>query len=301
MGIVKKLGSQTAYYGLSSVVGRLLNYLLVPLYTYVIVDPSQMGIVTYLYALAALFNVFLSYGMETAFFRYSNDSENGIEKVRNTAFTSIFMTTTMMAVIGLLLYKDIAAWIDYSHRSICVLYFIIIIAADAYAIIPFARLRQEGKAKLYAVIRIAGILVGIVLNVLFIYLLPKAGIIAVNVDNIFLSNVISSLVVLLLLLWKVRGFHLQIDVKLWTKMLAYGLPILIAGTAGIVNETMDRVFLRELLPVDSREYYLGVYGNCFKMGIFIALFTQAFRMAGEPFFFSRMRDDDAQKVYARVT
>ncbi len=301
MGIVKKLGSQTAYYGLSSVVGRLLNYLLVPLYTYVIVDPSQMGIVTYLYALAALFNVFLSYGMETAFFRYSNDSDNGIEKVRNTAFTSIFMTTTMMAVIGLLLYKDIAAWIDYSHRSICVLYFIIIIAADAYAIIPFARLRQEGKAKLYAVIRIAGILVGIVLNVLFIYLLPKAGIIAVNVDNIFLSNVISSLVVLLLLLWKVRGFRLQIDVKLWTKMLAYGLPILIAGTAGIVNETMDRVFLRELLPVDSREYYLGVYGNCFKMGIFIALFTQAFRMAGEPFFFSRMRDDDAQKVYARVT
>ena len=136
MGIVKKLGSQTAYYGLSSVVGRLLNYLLVPLYTYVIVDPSQMGIVTYLYALAALFNVFLSYGMETAFFRYSNDSDNGIEKVRNTAFTSIFMTTTMMAVIGLLLYKDIAAWIDYSHRSICVLYFIIIIAADAYAIIP---------------------------------------------------------------------------------------------------------------------------------------------------------------------
>ncbi|MBQ1276709.1 MAG: oligosaccharide flippase family protein, partial [Flavobacteriales bacterium] len=215
MGIVKKLGSQTAYYGLSSVVGRLLNYLLVPLYTYVIIDPAQMGVVTYLYALAALFNVFLSYGMETAFFRYMNDGESGVEKVRNTAFTSIFITTSIFALLGIIFYQDIARWIEYEHRAICILYFVIIVAADAYAIIPFARLRQEGKAKLYAVIRIVGILVGILLNVLFIYLLPKCGIIEVDVDNIFLSNVISSVVVLVLLLWYVRGFRLQIDVRLW--------------------------------------------------------------------------------------
>lgn len=301
MGIVKKLGSQTAYYGLSSVVGRLLNYLLVPLYTYVIIDPAQMGVVTYLYALAALFNVFLSYGMETAFFRYMNDGESGVEKVRNTAFTSIFITTSIFALLGIIFYQDIARWIEYENRAICILYFVIIVAADAYAIIPFARLRQEGKAKLYAVIRIVGILVGIAFNVSFIYLLPRVGLMEVNVNNIFLSNVISSVVVLVLLLWYVKGFRLQIDVRLWKKMLCYGAPILIAGTAGIVNETMDRVFLRELLPADTREYYLGIYGNCFKMGIFIALFTQAFRMAGEPFFFSRMRDLDAQKVYARVT
>ncbi|MBQ2422023.1 MAG: oligosaccharide flippase family protein, partial [Flavobacteriales bacterium] len=171
MGIVKKLGSQTAYYGLSSVVGRLLNYLLVPLYTYVIIDPAQMGVVTYLYALAALFNVFLSYGMETAFFRYMNDGESGVEKVRNTAFTSIFITTSIFALLGIIFYQDIARWIEYENRAICILYFVIIVAADAYAIIPFARLRQEGKAKLYAVIRIVGILVGILFNVSFIYLL----------------------------------------------------------------------------------------------------------------------------------
>ncbi|MDD4819553.1 MAG: oligosaccharide flippase family protein [Flavobacteriales bacterium] len=301
MGIVKTLGSQTAYYGLSSMVGRLLNYLLVPLYSYTIVDPSRLGIVTYLYAFAALFNVLLTYGMETAFFRYSSDRGWEKKKVANTAFTSLFISTTVMMILGLVFYKNIAQWIDYQSMSICVLYFVVIVAADTYATIPFAQLRLQGRAAMYAVIRMVGILVGIALNVLFIYFLPKMGVMEVQVENIFLSNVVSSVLVLALLMYYVKGFSLKIDTALWKKMIVYGLPILIAGTAGIINETMDRVFLRMLLPADVSEYWLGVYGNCFKMAIFITLFIQAFRFAAEPFFFSHANDRNAPQTYAKVS
>ena len=301
MGIVKTLGSQTAYYGLSSMVGRLLNYLLVPLYSYTIVDPARLGIVTYLYAFAALFNVLMTYGMETAFFRYSNDTRWEKKKVADTAFTALFITTTTIVILGLFFYQKIAQWIDYQSMAVCVLYFVLIVGADTYATIPFAQLRLQGRAAMYAMIRIVGILIGIALNVLFIYFLPLWGVMEVNVSNIFLSNVISSVVVLCFLLYYVRGFSLKMEPALLKKMVVYGLPILIAGTAGIINETMDRVFLRELLPSDVSEYWLGVYGNCFKMAIFIMLFIQAFRFAAEPFFFSHAKESNAPQTYAKVS
>ena len=146
MGILKKLAGQTAYYGLSSMLGRLLNFLLVPLYTNEITPPSRMGIVAFLYALAALFNVFLSYGMETAFFRYSSDGKYGKKTVASTAFTSLFISTTLFMVLGLLFYRQAAEAVGYADMSLCVLYFVLITAFDAYAIVPFAQLRLENKA-----------------------------------------------------------------------------------------------------------------------------------------------------------
>lgn len=177
----------------------------------------------------------------------------------------------------------------------------LITAFDAYAIVPFAQLRLENKAVRYAVIRLVGIALNIALNLLLILVLPRMGVIELRVENIFLSNVLSSALVMLILWVQARGIRLKADFSLWKKMIRYGWPILIAGTAGVINETMDRVFFKILFPEDIAENILGIYGNCFKMAIFITLFIQAFRFAAEPFFFSMAKDRNAPATYARVS
>lgn len=301
MGILKSLTGQTAYYGISSMAGRLLNYLLVPLWTRLIVPPDKLGIVHVLYACAALLNVILTYGMETAFFRYSTDPSCDRKKVADTAFTALLATTTAAMFAGLLFYRQIADVIDYSDQAACLFYFVLIVAFDTFAVIPFARLRLENKALRYAVLKTVGIALTAVLNLVFICLLPHYGIMEVDVKSIFVSNAVGSALVLVLLSGDLKRFSIHIDKALLKKMLLYGWPILIGGTAYVVNEVMDRVFLRELLPSDVAEYQLGVYGACFKLAIFITLFVQAFRLAVEPFFFSHFKDRDARQTYATVT
>ena len=301
MGIVKSLTGQTAYYGISSMLGRLLNYLLVPLWTRLIVPPDNLAIVHVLYAWAALLNVLLTYGMETAFFRFSTDPSCDRKKVGDTAFTALLTTTTVAMVLGLLFFRQIAGAIDYGTQARCLFYFVLIVAFDTYAVIPFARLRLENRALRYAVIKLAGIALTAAMNLLLICVLPYYGVMQIDVESVFLGNAVGSALVLVLLGKDLWGFSIRIDRALLRRMLSYGWPILIGGTAYVVNEVMDRVFLRELLPQDTAEYTLGVYGACFKLAIFITLFVQAFRLAVEPFFFSHAKDRDARQTYAAVT
>lgn len=301
MGIVKSLTGQTAYYGISSMLGRLLNYLLVPLWTRLIVPPDNLAIVHVLYAWAALLNVLLTYGMETAFFRFSTDPSCDRKKVGDTAFTALLTTTTVAMVLGLLFFRQIAGAIDYGTQARCLFYFVLIVAFDTYAVIPFARLRLENRALRYAVIKLAGIALTAAMNLLLICVLPYYGVMQIDVESVFLGNAVGSALVLVLLGRDLWGFSIRIDRALLRRMLSYGWPILIGGTAYVVNEVMDRVFLRELLPQDTAEYTLGVYGACFKLAIFITLFVQAFRLAVEPFFFSHAKDRDARQTYAAVT
>ena len=301
MGIVKSLTGQTAYYGISSMLGRLLNYLLVPLWTRLIVPPDNLAIVHVLYAWAALLNVLLTYGMETAFFRFSTDPSCDRKKVGDTAFTALLTTTTVAMVLGLLFFRQIAGAIDYGTQARCLFYFVLIVAFDTYAVIPFARLRLENRALRYAVIKLAGIALTAAMNLLLICVLPHYGVMRIDVESVFLGNAVGSALVLVLLGRDLWGFSIRIDRALLRRMLSYGWPILIGGTAYVVNEVMDRVFLRELLPQDTAEYTLGVYGACFKLAIFITLFVQAFRLAVEPFFFSHAKDRDARQTYAAVT
>lgn len=301
MGILKSLTGQTAYYGISSMAGRLLNYLLVPLWTNLIVPPDRLAIVHVLYAWAALLNVLLTYGMETAFFRFSTDTSCDRKKVADTAFTALAVTTSLALAAGAVFYHRIADAVGYGDQAMCVLLFVLIVGFDTYAVIPFARLRLEKKALRYAVVKISGIALTALLNLLFICVLPHFGVMEIDVRSIFLGNAIGSALVLVLLLGDLRRFSLHLDKALLGRMLRYGWPILIAGTAYVVNEVMDRVFLRELLPGDVAEYWLGVYGACFKLAVFITLFVQAFRLAVEPFFFSHFKDRDARHTYAVVT
>ena len=293
MNPFKKLAGQTAIYGLSSVIGRLLNYLLVPLYTRCFA-PEEYGIVTELYAYVAFLVVFLTYGLETAFFRFSK-KENNTEKVYTTALISLIVSSFVFLFLTIVSSELIANYMGLGIESKYIQYFAIIVALDAVSSIAFAKLREEEKAIQFAVIRLFGIFINISLNLYFILYQGLA-----DIEYVFISNLVSSILTIILLFPQMFISKLNFDIKLWKKMMIYCLPLLIAGLAGITNETIDRVLLKHLLPVEDSTYQLGIYGALYKLSIIMILFIQTFRFAAEPFFFDHHTKNDDRKVYADV-
>jgi O-antigen/teichoic acid export membrane protein len=310
---LKKLASQTAIYGLSSIVGRLLNYLLVPLYTRVF-SPEQYGVVTEMYAYVSFLIIILTYGMETAFFRYTQN-ENDKEKVYSTTLISILSSSIFFIIIINIFADPIAKLIGYENKSNYIIWFAWIIGLDAISAIPFAKLREQKKAKKFAAYRLLNIFVNIFFNLFFILFLPKAYAnsnslfhqLALSIYNphmgegyVFVSNLISSIFTLLLFLPSFIKTNWTFDKLLWKKMIRYALPLLIAGLAGMTNETMDRILIKYLLPADISMVQLGIYGACYKVSILMTIFTQAFRFAAEPFFFAQEKESGSGKLYADV-
>jgi len=311
---IKRLAGQTAIYGIPSILGRVLNYCLVPLYTRVF-HPEAFGTQTVFYSYASLLMVVLTYGMETAFFRF-NEKEADKEKVYSTGFISILLTTFVFILFVSFYAGSIANWIDYSKYKVYVIWFGWILALDTISSIPFARLRSQNKARRFATIKMVNLTLNIALNFFFIlfcpYLLkhfghgfighfvrlfynPKWGI-----EYIFISNLIASGVTLIMLFPEIAKTKWKIDPDLWKRMLLYAFPLLFAGMAGIVNETFDRLLLRYLLPKDIASYQVGIYGACYKISILMTIFIQAYRYAAEPFFFAQAKEKDAKEVYARI-
>jgi len=309
---LKRLAGQTAIYGLPTIAGRVLNYLLVPLYTRVF-EPAEYGVVTEFYAYVAFLYVLLGYGMETAFFRFSRAGENG-KTVFSTALLSLTISTSifLLAVIGSS--ASIASSMGYASNREYIIWFAFILGFDALSSIPFARLRQQGKAARFALIRSVNISVNIGLNLFFIllcpYLLANHGPSAfldfvykpeIGVGYIFISNLIASFLTFFLLLPIVKGIQLKFEPGLWKQMFLYAWPLLILGFAGIVNETIDRILLKHLLPPGSDPMaQLGIYGACYKVSILMTLFIQTYKYAAEPFFFEQMKNQDARLLYAKV-
>ncbi len=308
---LKKLAGETLIYGLGTIVPRLLNYLLVPFYTILVFNKGQYGEITELYAYVALLMVLLTYGMETAFFRYANLYKNDLKKVFGTATTSLMITSTLFVLV-MLFYKDsVAALIRYSGHSEYIVLISLIVALDAFTSLPFAYLRFQNKARRFSLIRIINVVVNISLNIIFLILIPRW--LGNNfqahwlyrstplVGWVFISNLVASFTTLLLLWPELRSFKIGIDKALLKKLLAYGLPILIIGFAGMINEVSDKILLRYLLPsnVDARAV-IGVYGANYKLAILMMLFIQMFRYAAEPFFFAEHEKQDAKKTYSRV-
>ena len=293
MNPLKKLANQTAIYGLSSVIGRLLNYLLVPLYTRYFI-PAEYGVVTEIYAYVAFLVVLLTYGMETAFFRFSK-KENNINKVYSTTLISILITSGIFIAIVLINSYSIATWIGYSNHKEYIEWFAIIVTLDAISAISFASLRAEEKAIKFAIIRLTNIFVNIGFNIYFI-VYQEYGI-----EYIFISNLISSTVTILFFLPKMIKSSWIFEIKLWNKMIVYALPLLVAGFAGIINETIDRILLKHLLPnPDIASSEIGLYGAFYKISIIMVLFIQTFRFAAEPFFFAQQNRSNSKKIYADV-
>lgn len=316
MNPLKKLAGQTAIYGLSSIVGRTLNYLLTPLYVSVF-TPDQYGIITEMYAYVAFLVIFLTYGMETAYFRYSTLQNNNERKVFSTTISSLWATTAIFIGVAILFAEPVGNWLRYPNHTEYIIWFAIIVGLDAISSIPLARLRAEKKAKTFALINLTNVAVNIGLNLFFLYYCrtnfengntnwvidtfynPEIG-----VGYVFIANLIASIIKFLLLTPVMFRGWLRPDWNLLGEMLKYSFPLLFAGLAFVVNETIDRVLIKQLLWNEWGEVRtmreLGIYGAAYKLTMIISMFVQAFRYAAEPFYFDQEKQKDATKIYARV-
>lgn len=308
---LKRLAGETAIYGMGTIVPRLLNYLLTPFFTRILLR-AEYGIITEMYAYAAILLVILTYGMETAFFRYSNLSDNP-RKIYNTSITSIIVTS--VAFLGILIWvmPDVSLLLGYPNHQEYLLYVGLIVVMDAIASIPFASLRNQKRAFRFSKIKLINVLVNIFFNIYFLWFCPQLA--ETNPDSAFLSiynpgisvgyilisNVISSGVTLLLLLPELLKVRLTIDFKLWKKLFRYAYPLAIVVLAGMVNEVGDKIMLKHLLPESADEMtQLGEYGANFKLAVLMSIFIQMFRFAAEPFFFSHARENNSKNIYAAV-
>ena len=306
---LKRLAGETAIYGLGTIVPRLLNYFLVPFYTRLF-DENAYGQITELYAWVAITMVVLTYGMETAFFRFANKEKNP-KKVFNTATTSLLITSLAFVGVIVLFLKDISVAIKYEGNSEYIIILAIIVAIDAFTSLPFAYLRFMNKAKRFSFIKITSVVVNIIFNFLFLLIIPKALGEGVNeliiykgselIVFVFIANLLSTITSLLLLFPEIKLFKIQIDSVLFKRLLAYGLPILIIGFAGMINEVSDKILLKYLLPSNiDAQAQIGIYGANYKLAILMALFIQMFRYAAEPFFFAESDKKNAKVTYSMV-
>ncbi|MCF8365842.1 MAG: oligosaccharide flippase family protein [Bacteroidales bacterium] len=317
MNPLKRLAGQTAIYGLSSIIGRLLNYLLVPLYTRVLI-PSEYGIYTEMFAWVSIIWVVLTYGMETTFFRFSETEKDG-ERVYSTSLISLFATSVLFLFLMLGFKGSIADGLGYADRTHYIVYFAFILSIDAITAIPFARLRQQNRPLRFAIIKLINIGINIGLNLFFILLCPYllanypdaqitkliAGFFnpADLVGYIFISLLVSSIITLILLLPDLSLKQYIFDTKILKRMLAYTWPLMIVAIAGSINLSMDKILLKMLLPGNSEAEVMsqvGIYGACYKVSIIMTLFVQTFRYAADPFFFGEAKKSDSRQIYADV-
>ncbi len=307
---LKRLAGETAIYGLGTMVPRLLNYLLVPFYTHWIFDQSEYGQITELYAYVALLLVVLTYGLETAFFRYANSASDP-KKVFSTATTMLLATTSIFIALLLLFSKETAQLIRYSGHQEFIWLLGLIVGIDAFTALPFAWLRYQKKAKRFSLIRIVSVCITIGFNFILLLIIPSylgdnyADYFPYNqtslVGFVLVANLIGSASVLLLLFPELRQFRIGIDMVLVKKLLAYGLPILVIGLAGMINEVSDKILLKYFLPdPDTATAQIGIYGANYKLAVLMMLFIQMFRYAAEPFFFAEAKKKDAKEIYSRV-
>ena len=309
-GAVKKLVSDTAVYGLGTMVPRFLNYLLVPLYTIYVFTQAQYGQVTLLYSYVAILLVILTFGMETAFFRYANLSKSP-KKVFNTATSSILIVSVIFLLLVFYFVDEIAVLIQYPHNKEYVRVVALIIAIDALTAIPFAYLRYKNKALKFSDIRILSVVITISLNLLFLVVIPGYyGDDYINfpvyrstslVGFVFIANLVGSFSTLIMLGKELLSFSFKIDSSLFKKMLQYGMPMLVISLMFMITEVADKILLKYMLPSDvDADAQLGIYAACYKLAIIMMLFVQMFRYAAEPFFFAEAKKKDAKETYSKV-
>jgi len=291
---------------------RFLNYLLTP-YLTLKLSSAGYGEMSLVYAAIPFLNVIFTYGLETAFFRFSQ-KENNTGKVYDTTMVSIITSTVLLTLALLFFRKDIAALALVENHPEYISWMALIIAFDALSALPFALLRQQGRPIKFAMVRISGILINILSVVFFISYLPSLA--EKNPDSpllwiytpgnevgyVIIANLIQAFCTLLFLSKEFLSFKWKFDTALWKEIMIYTLPLTIVGLGGVINETMDRLMLGWLLPLSEQQIKVetGIYSAVYKLSILITLFVQAFRMGAEPFFFKQAGEGNAQKTYARV-
>jgi len=309
---IKKLVSQTAWYGLSSIAARFISYLLTPYLTYKLSDIAY-GENSIVYAFIPFLNVIVTHGMETAYFKFGT-KENEEEIYHTSSFSMLFVT--VLVLIGLFTWKlPLAELLQITAHPEYISLLAWIVALDALTTIPFSRLRMQERPKKFAMIKIIGILINILATYSFISLLPNyvqthptsflQDLYRPNweVGYILIAGIVQNVFVMLLLQKEIRSIRFKFNFKLWWSMMAFAVPLILVGFGGMINETLDRIMLGWWGPgesVDANKAMVGVYSACYKLAILITISIQAFRMGAEPFFFKQAETDQAQKTYAKV-
>ena len=306
---MKSLAKDTAIYGVSNILGKFLNWLLVPFYTYVLANQADYGFVTNLYAWTALMLVLLTYGMETGYFRFANKHPDRADTVYSTSLIAVGATSLTAALLVVVFSHPIASGLGYAKNPEFISMLMIAVSIDAFAAIPFAYLRFKQKPLKFALLKVLFVLLNICFNVFFLvicpYLMkhfPSSVLWFYNPDYgvgyVFVANVMATALQTLILLPFVSIKKYSFDFPLLKKILRYSLPLLVLGIAGIIDQTIDKILFPFLLPGQEGATQLGIYGATSKMALVMLVFTQAFRYAYEPFVFAQNRDKNSSKSYA---
>lgn len=311
MAQIRKLAGQTFWYGVSSIVARFLNYLLTPYLTKVLLG-QEYGEMSLVYAAIPFMNVIFAYGLETAYFRYSQTKEQE-QKVYSTATISLIISTILLFSTLLFFRHSVAEIISLKEHPEYITWSALIIAMDAITSLAFAKLRFQGRPRKFAFVRVMSIVVNIIVVFFYLSLCPR--LMQKHPDNILLklydpsisgvgyviiANVVQSAMCFLLLWKEFFSFKPEFDYELWKKIMRYSLPLVIVGLGGVINETADRIMLGWWSTAPDVKFEVGAYSACYKLSILITLSVQAFRMAAEPFFFKVAGGENPQRVYARV-
>ena len=307
---IRQLASQTLWFGLSSIVGRFINYLLNPILT-LIYAAEPFGEISILFAGAAFLNIVFTFGMETAYFRFSRDHE--FRQVFNNTFVIILSTTTFFTILLLLNKEPLATFMGVGKHPEYVVYMVLIVALDSLAVIPFSKLRQESRPKKFAVIKLFNILVNVGLVIFFLYFCKGAAergeksMIAsfykakLGIGYVFISQLVASGLTWMLLVKEWKSFRFEPDKQLIATIFRYSLPMIIVGFGGMINETIDRFLLLKRFPDALHQMEaVGIYTANYKLAALIVIFIQAFRMGAEPFFFKNADNSNAKETYARI-
>ncbi len=298
MGKLQTIAKDTAIYGLSSIIGRFLNYLLVPLYTAQLSAASGgYGIITNMYAYVALILVILTFGMETTYFRFTNKTHTDSQVVYSTTLISVGVVSALFAALVIIFITPISTLMGYGDHPEWVWVMAVTVAIDAFLCIPFAHLRQQKKAIKFAALKLLNIVVSILLNVIYFAWMDGK-----DVGYAFYINLVCTAMLAVCLITEYTGFRWRLDKKLLRTMLSYSWPILILGIAGILNQTADKMLFPYLYEGDITEMreQLGIYGACSKIAMIMAMITQAFRFAYEPIVFSGVKEKGQHEMYEQA-
>ncbi|MBE0676574.1 MAG: polysaccharide biosynthesis C-terminal domain-containing protein [Bacteroidales bacterium] len=308
---VKKLAGQTIIYGVGTMVPRFLNYVvLTPLFTYTLSNRADYGVIVELYAWMVLLLVVLTYGMETGFFRFSQKA--GDEKiVYGTALISLLVTSSLFLLFVNLFIDDVSAFFNYRENKDYIRLFTAIVAIDAFAAIPFAKLRKDNRPVVFSLIKIANVLITVGFIVFFINIAPRlyengnrlvTGFYNPDflIGYVFVANFIGSAATLILLLPVIFRVKPTFSLSVWKNMIGYSFPLLIGGMAGSINDVVDKILVRRLTTEGDGLVVVGEYGAGYKIAVLMSLFVQMFRFAAEPFFFEKAGKSDARETYAFV-
>ncbi|RYY33508.1 MAG: polysaccharide biosynthesis protein [Sphingobacteriaceae bacterium] len=318
MSTAKKFAGQTAVYGLTTILPRILSFFLTPVYVKVF-SAGTYGILNTMFAWTSMLNPLLAFGMETTFFRYLNKHPERKQTVFDNAFGVVLFMIVLFLVLTLPWLGHIADLVtidDKTSQAQYILYvklFIAILVLDAIAVVPFAQIRGEGRPGRYGLIKVLNILVFVGLNLFFIFGVPlvieykllgwewmNSWYIKGWLGYVFVSNLVASALTLIMLAPQLSKVKLKIDRPLLMEMLSYSWPVLIANFSFIINENLDKLLLGKLLPLKQSSIQVGIYTCCGKIAVFLNIFIQAFRLGAEPFFFSNAQHKNSGQIYARI-